>query len=498
MKPIYNIEKRKQPKKKSNSPSTNLIIKKKCNESTISPSHAFLRGYPPYLNDYVNPTESFFKNIPDTKKKLKESDSDIDFLLSSSPSIKDGNNNNVGISKHTNNIEYLSNENRKYNIAYDIKDPTKHTTTSVNVSEALNEDRKYSVACDIKEPVKYTTTPVNISQVLKEKEDTLKDIIYNLPNYFYELKYEYTTYKNKYEKAVSDLSMKEKLCEEFCRKIEELVEESNKKSENILQLMNENEKLKNDQIFLDTIKNEKERLMEIFKKDTEEKNKEIEKLIEERGSLKCENSRLRMEKEMIERETKENVRNFMKLQTEKNVLKIEIENLKVFVKDTFEKHLRTDIFTEIERIEKDNRKLIFFQNFTETIKGGIFQMKQNVIKIEREADTYKGWISNMIVDQSRYEKLIFEYKRQMNEVAKIFDVNIKGTIENIKKEIKKVESDTKALKKTVTVENIQKEFMKIIDRQKSEFEVQKQQYEKKIKDLNEKIEEQQDIWNVFE
>lgn len=497
MKPIYNIEKRKQPKKKANNSPVNLTVKKKYNDASynnlshINPpynntkytnqSQAFLRAIPSYPNEYLKPSvnlpeSSLYNNTSNYRNILKDSDSDIDFLLSSTVSMK-------------NKLDHQTYEKiPDYEKTLEYKQAPVHS----NVENIKN------MAYDVKEPVKHTTNIGNISEILKEKEDTLKDIIYNLPNYFYELKHEYTTYKNKYEKAMADLTVKDKTCEEFCRKIEELVEESNKKSENILQLMNENEKLKNDQKFLDTTKNEKDRLVEIFKKDTEEKNREIEQLVEERGRLKCENSKLKIEKEMLERDTRENARNLVKLQTEKNVIRTEIENLKLFVRNTLEKYLQSNVFTEIERIERENRKLAFFQCLMETVKAGVFKMRQDLIRVEREMEACREWSFKMIADQCRYETVIFDYKNQIDEAKKGLSVGVGGILESIRKEIKKIENSTKTFKKTAGIENLQKEFMKMIDRQKSEFEVQKQQYEKKIRELNEKIEEQQDVWKVFE
>lgn len=342
---------------------------------------------------------------------------------------------------------------------------------------------------------------INVSELLKSKEDALRDILYNIPHYFYALKGEYLNFKCKYEKTAADLIEQKKVSESLGQRVSQLVEDTASKGETILKLMSENELLKNKQEVLDSYKLEKDSFIELIKRDSDGKTREINELISENGKLKCMNSKVSTERDILERELKENRRNFIKLESEKNVLRTEIENLRIFTESTLQKYLDSGLFNELERICLENRKLVHFQHFFETVKAEVAIFRQNFGAFQRSIKSGGSKLCLNIENQSEHVRGVASRLHCLENIKKeqreAFS-NISNKLCNVKQALETLAEAVGGLKGLFSVEKLKLEFINIINAQRSEFEIQKQAYEKRIKDLTEKIEEEEDIWDVFE
>lgn len=321
----------------------------------------------------------------------------------------------------------------------------------------------------------------------------LKETLYDLPYYFFAMKCEYENFRSKYENILTDLSEQKKVCGELLNRGKQLTEDSVMKSESLLNLKSENELLRNKQKVFDSYKDEKDRLLEILKKSLDNKAQEIEDLVKENGEIKCANSKLQTDKDLLEREYREKQGDFTKLETQKNVLKVEIENLKKVVEVTLERHLNSGLYVEIERISKENRKLTFYESYFKCFKSLVHTLKQNMTLFQ--ANVFDNKTKAMLLIEEMI-KLIYKEQTTRKELsAQALELTAHSNF--IKKSIHDVFNSSKDLEKLFSDESIQKEFAKAISNQKNEFEMQRRGYERKIKELTEKLEDHEDVWTVF-
>ncbi|ELA41801.1 uncharacterized protein VICG_01153 [Vittaforma corneae ATCC 50505] len=308
-------------------------------------------------------------------------------------------------------------------------------------------------------------------------------------------------FKCKYEKTAADLIEQKKVNETLIQRVNQLVEDTTSKGETIFKLMSENELLKNRQEVLDSYKLEKDNFIEIMKKDSDGKTQEINELISENGKLKCAHSKLLTERDLLERELKECGRNFIKLENEKNVLKTEIENLRIFTENTLKRYLDSSLFGEIERICLENRKLVYFQHFFETVKAEMAIFRQDFRVFQKNIESGRSKLCFNIGNQGEYVKGLISKSRHLENIKKdqkeSFS-NISSKLSSVKQALDTLVESAGKLKGLFSVEKLKLGFVNIINAQRSEFEIQKQTYEKRIKELTEKIEEEEDIWDVFE
>lgn len=341
---------------------------------------------------------------------------------------------------------------------------------------------------------------LDVSELLKTKGDMLKETIRSMPSYFCALSDEYRNFRGKYEQSVVDLIDQKKINESLNKRINELVEDTTKKSETILQMMNENEQLKSKRAVFESYREERDRFMEILKKDSNDKVNEIQGLLDENSELKCKNSKLTVEKDILERDLRENRGNYARLEHGKNVLVVEIENLKKFAIDTLERHVNSEVFEDIERISLENRKVVYFDGFFRNVKATLPEMKRELKRLDGDLIQSKAEINFFIETQAAQmedatSKLVTFEKERMEQNRVFSDVS--DAVENIKKFSIELAEYSRELASLFSTDQIKKEFIKIISTQRKEFETQKQIYEKKIKELTNKLEGEEDIWDVF-
>lgn len=425
------------------------------------------------LNKYNNNKEAIanqYKNqemIENHKalpsKILKNSvDSEIEFLLTSSIENK--------INAKSNSLESITN---KKPVKIDKK--SNSMEKNIKLADQLIKIDNYTSK---------ETIISNIEQILKEKEESLKDILFNIPHYFYALKNEYLIFKEKYEKNCLNYLEEKNIVKILNEKIKEIIKNNEENIEKRKILENENEILKEENKIYKNFIFEKDNLILALKNDNTKKNNEIKNYIKENGELKWTNTKLINENELIEREIKENKNNFIKLDNEKAVLKKEVENLKEFVQKFVKNITNSCIFKDLEKILEENRKLATFQHFYEKIDLKIFELKNLTILLKNFVENQKVEIIYAI------ENIVKKTNLEKKEILKIYELSSK-----IKKINSKNITDLNQLKSLFSIDKIKSEFMEIIKTQKNEFEIEKQEYEKRIKELVEKTEE--DLWDVF-
>ncbi|KAM0681130.1 hypothetical protein GINT2_000915 [Glugoides intestinalis] len=403
----------------------------------------------------------------------------------------------------------------KYNQNTLISANTQHYKEATRCKEYRNSDIEFLLTTSSEQgrQIRNVNNPAILEQIFDRKESLenrikekdgkkldeflmrtdLKETLYDLPYYFFAMKCEYENLKSKYENILTDLAEQKKVCEELANRGKQLTEESATKSESLLNIKSENETLRNKQKVLDSYKDEKDRLLDILKKSLDSKAQEIEELVRENGEIKCANSKLQTSKDLLEREYREKQGDFTKLVSQKNVLKTEIENVKKVVEVTLERHLNSGLYVEIERISKENKRLVFYESYYKCFKSLVSTLKQNMVGFQTSIFNSKSKATLLIEEVI---KLLYKEQTTRKGIS-VKTVELMEHSSLIKKSILDVFHSSQDLEKLFSVESIKKEFAKAISNQKNEFEMQRRGYERKIKELTEKLEDHEDVWTVF-
>lgn len=370
-----------------------------------------------------------------------------------------------------------------------------------HAQEYSNTNKIIFESVNMPKSINNTVDPKEILKMLGEDESHLKELLYNIPNYFFTLKQELINTKNILEKVTNDYNEQTKVYNILENKANALVLESNEKSEKLLKLANENEAYKNKQRVLDLFKEETQGYLEILKKDNEEKTKEIEALIQENSEYKIRESKGIYERDLHDREKSELVRNFKRLEIQKEVIKEDVANLKKHVETTFSTIVNSGIFEKVVLLEKENSEMLRylyiykqFSNNNKLIKSALDELtvelrtattvNQNLIK-SKDNDILKGKVY-----VNELESRILEINEFLNVIRTMNTSNF-SLLENFIIQITR-------LKEIIQQDVNKKELLQTISSQRKELETQRLFYEKKIKELTEKLEEHEDVWDVFE
>jgi len=105
-----------------------------------------------------------------------------------------------------------------------------------------------------------------------------------------------------------------------------------------------------------------------------------------------------------------------------------------------------------------------------------------------------------LVNKNKIEELEIELKKanETNTSYKnLLFVSIKAETESVKDKIEELARKLKTYHEAHNLEGGRKNFAEQLNKQKQEFEASKIKYEKQISELVRKLEEQEDVWEVF-
>lgn len=350
---------------------------------------------------------------------------------------------------------------------------------------------------------------------LEEAQKDMAKYFSEIPRYCYFIESEYKNYKEKYEKIKNDFTEQSKLLEDLTKRTEELTVETTELKGSIKCTITENTQLKNNQILLNTFKNETDRFIGVLKDDLEKKNEEVKNLIQENKEFKIQNSRKEYDVEILEMELRNKGITIEKMSSEINLIKNEVENQISACTSILDCFKASQIHLEISELGKENYNLLKYKRMLEETKLVFYILKENFKVIFYQNECLKSSMFDLIVLHDKQIKhytsrsLIFEEKARKYEV--LLTDSIKPTISLIAKQMEEIRLELKNYHSINYLESLKSSFVRQQKQQKQEFDLARTKYEKqiasknkkieemeqRIKELTGKIEEQEDVWEVF-
>lgn len=153
---------------------------------------------------------------------------------------------------------------------------------------------------------------------------------------------------------------------------------------------------------------------------------------------------------------------------------------------------------------RQSRKFFFLQNykrFYEENKAVFSFLEENVRAMQIQQSELKSFVQNLqLVNKNKIEELEIKLKKanEMNtNYENLLFVSIKAETESTKEKVEELARKLKIYHEAHNLEGGRRNFAEQLNKQKQEFDASKIKYEKQISELAKKLEEQEDVWEVF-
>lgn len=411
--------------------------------------------------------------------------------------------NSIENSRESNKINSRSKLSSKSNYSIEKDKISKDQKVSIDSikNEYLETNKSIFNDHNIPETTRREVDDIDILKVLEDKENTVREILYNMPNYFFKLKQEFINTKNTLGKVTNDYFEQSKVNEELTTKINSLIEEAKEKKEKLLHLITENESYRNKQKVLELFKEETQGYIEILKKDNEDKQNEIEIIYRENTEHKINETKSLYERDLFIREKREMERKFQKLEQQKELIREELGCLKRFVESTVETVAKSGIFEKIKILEREKNEMIkYFYMYSENssrMRIVYSDLSIFIEQLKRAITLNQRYLKNREEEIEILKNTVREIKNK-NQILCDCLIKVRKENQETLENIKQLKHQIENVKEIIQQDRNKKQLIETINSQRMELETQRNFYEKKIKELTEKLEEQEDIWDVFE
>lgn len=349
----------------------------------------------------------------------------------------------------------------------------------------------------------------------EENEKAMMNLLVEFPKLFYFVKDEYENYKKKYESTLKDFVGLTKVKEDMENRIQELVKTSQNQNEIIMEMKQENTMLKNKQAVLDSFKEESLGYMELIKEDSNKKGMEVEALLKETNQLNISNHKytiliskqeLELQRRKLEIEKLNERINAMEQQ--RREAEEEKERTVFSIGEIKQRFRKLDIF-ELDSIYKWKKKTQQMEDaLLNEVKGKSQIITEQKKQIEDLFASMEELKLRSCMDRNRakeVEDLLMKAQEVSKARAGAVGLEISLLVGRLKESAKSAAGQIELAKDATKImnEKLRQKQDEIEDLKRKmslkamELEAQKTRANTRIQELEKKIEDQEDIWDVF-